>query len=303
MGTSGFAVPILHALFNHFFLAAVVTQPDRPKGRGRRLAVSAVKEKALNLGIPVLQPEGVRNPAFIEELRNLKPRLAVVAAYGQILPGELLEIPEMGCVNVHASLLPRYRGAAPMNHAIINGESRTGVTVIQMDEGMDTGPLLLSREAQIEPEDTVASLQVRLATIGAGVIVETIRGLESGEIKPIPQDESLATYAPLLKKEDGRIDWTQSAAALERRIRGLQPWPGSFTRLEGRVLKVFSGRVDRTQQSQPPGCIVEVKGEGIRVATGDGHLILDEIQLEGKRRLPVREFVMGCRVVPGTILE
>lgn len=302
MGTSEFAAPILQSLSGHYQLIAVVTQPDRPRGRGRGLAMSKVKECALELNIPVLQPERVRDPAFVDEIRGLKPCLIVVAAYGQILPGDLLEVPEMGCINVHASLLPKYRGAAPINWAIARGECKTGVTTMLMDAGMDTGPTLLSRAVPIELEDTATSLPGKLAEAGAEIIVETIEGLEQGNVQPIPQDPREATYAPPLKKEDGRIDWGQPARVLHRRIRALTPWPGTFTHLGGRILKIFSAEVDETPQNQNPGCIVDVGQEGIRVATGEGYLILKEIQLEGKKRLPVREFVLGHAVEPGMML-
>jgi len=302
MGTSGFAVPTLQALFDNYRLVAVVTQPDRPSGRGRILSMSKVKERALKLGIPVLQPERVRDSSFVSEIRTLKPRLIVVAAYGQILPRTLLEVPEMGCINVHASLLPRYRGAAPINRAIAQGESTTGVTTIIMDEGMDTGPILLSRAISIDPEDTAGTLAERLAEAGADIILETIKGLERGEIRPTIQDASQATYAPPYRKEDGWIDWNQPASILHRQMRALNPWPGTYTRMGGKILKVFWAEVDRTLQSQNPGCILDVGKEGIRVATGEGHLILKEVQLEGKKRLSVREFILGHPVDAGTVL-
>ncbi len=209
----------------------------------------------------------------------------------------------MGCINVHASLLPRFRGAAPVNWAIAQGESETGVTTILMDEGMDTGPILLRRAVPIDPRDTAGSLQERLAVVGGEVIVETIQGLERGEIRPIPQDSSQATYAPPLRKEDGWIDWSQPATVLHRRIRALNPWPGTFTRMGGKILKILSADVDKTPGEQDPACIVDVGQEGIRVATGEGHLILKEIQLEGKKRLPVRQFLQGHPVEIGTVLE
>jgi methionyl-tRNA formyltransferase len=280
----------------------VVTQPDRPRGRGRILSISEVKECALELGVPVLQPESVRDSAFVDEIRRLEPRLIVVAAYGQILPAGLLDTPEMGCINVHASLLPKYRGAAPVSWTIAEGESQTGVTTILMDEGMDTGPILLSRVVSIDPKETAGSLEPRLADVGAELIVETIRGLERGNIRPVPQDSSHATYAPPIRKRDGQIDWGQPARILHNRIRAFNPWPGAFTRLGGKNLKILWAEVDETPQNQPPGCIVDVEREGIRVATGRGHIILKEIQLEGKKRLSVREFLPGHRVDAGMLL-
>lgn len=302
MGTSGFAAPVLQSLYDNYQLIAVITQPDRPRGRGRVISMSEVKERALKLDIPILQPERVRDPTFVDEIRRLKPRLIVVAAYGQILPGVLLKVPEMGCINVHASLLPRYRGAAPINRAIAQGESKTGVTTILMDEGMDTGPILLSRAVPIDPKDTTNSLQERLAEVGAEIILETIQGVERREIRPIPQDPSQTTYAPPFKKEDGLIDWSQPAIVLHNRIRAFNPWPGTFTRMGGKILKIFWAEVDETPQSQNPGCIVDVRRDGIWVATGKGHIILKDIQLEGKKRLSVREFLLGHPVDAGTIL-
>ncbi len=302
MGTSGFAVPALQALFDNYRPVAVVTQPDRPSGRGRVLSMSKVKERALKLRIPVLQPERVRDSSFINEIKTLKPRLIVVTAYGQILPRTLLEVPEMGCINLHASLLPRYRGAAPINRAIAEGESTTGVTTIIMDEGMDTGPILLSRAIPIDPGDTAGSLAERLAAVGAEIVLETIKGLERGEIRPTIQDESQATYAPPYRKEDGWIHWNQPASMLHRQMRALNPRPGVYTRMGGKVLKIFWAEVDEAPQGQDPGCVVGVGKEGIRVATAEGHLILKEIQLEGKKRLPVREFLLGHPVGTGTVL-
>jgi len=302
MGTSGFAVPILHALADRYELVAVVTQPDRPRGRGRGLAMSKVKETALELNLPVLQPERVGDPAFVEWIRAVNPRLIVVAAYGQILPAPLLRAPQMGCVNVHASLLPKYRGAAPVNWALANGESETGVTTILMDEGTDTGPILVSRPVPIGPVDTAPVLEARLAEVGAELIVETIIGLEEGRIEPVAQDSSRASYAPPLKKEDGWIDWNQPAGVLERRIRAFDPWPGTFTRLGDRILKIFRAEVDPGGESQRPGLVLQVGQEGIRVATGSGSLVLKELQLEGRKRLPVQSFVLGHVLEPGTVL-
>ena len=302
MGTSQFACPVLQSLHDHYRVMAVVTQPDRPKGRGRILSMSEVKERALKIGIPVLQPKRVAEPTFLREIQALNARLIVVAAYGRILPRAILEVPEMGCINVHPSLLPKYRGAAPINWAIAQGDVETGVTTFLMDEGMDTGPVLLRRAVSIKPKDTASSLEQRLAKIGAKIILETIEAWERGDISPIPQDSSQATYAPALKKEDGWIDWSQPARVVHNRIRALDPWPGTFTRMGGKILKILCSEVDDTHQNSPPGCIVELKKEGIRVATGEGHIILKEIQFEGKKRLSVREFLLGHRMVEGTML-
>jgi methionyl-tRNA formyltransferase len=303
MGTSAFAVPILHALSHRYALIAVVTQPDRPKGRGRVPSPSKVKENALRLGLRVLQPESVRAPDFVQKIKRLGPDLIVVVAFGQILSASLLQIPEMGCINVHASLLPKYRGAAPINRAIEKGETKTGVTTILMDEGMDTGPILLSRMVSIDRNDTAISLEERLAAFGTEVAVKTVEGLKTGTVKPIPQDEKKATYAPSLRKEEGRIDWSRPASVLHSQIRAFTPWPGTFTRMGKKILKIFSAEVDNIPHDQHPGCIVAVGRGDIRVATGQGYLILKELQLEGKRRLPVREFLRGHRVEIGKVFE
>ncbi len=307
MGTSRFAVPILQTLNDHYHLVAVITQPDRPSGRGRPLSMPPVKELSLELGIPVLQPENIRNPSLLDETRKLEPRLIVVAAYGKILPRSILNLPEMGCINIHASLLPRYRGAAPIHWAIAQGESITGVTTILMDEGMDTGPILLSREVPIDPGDTTGSLMERLARAGAEIILETIQGLERGDLRARLQDSSKATYAPPFKKQDGWLDWKKPAIILHNHIRALNPWPGTFTHLEGKVLKVFKTELDENPDeergTERPGCVAQTGPEGIRVATGNGLLILKEIQLEGKKRLLAREFLMGYRLGRGTMFH
>jgi methionyl-tRNA formyltransferase len=303
MGTSRFATPILQSLYDHYGLIAVVTQPDRPRGRGRLLSMPEIKQRALELGVPVHQPERVRDAAFIDKIRGMSPELIVVAAYGQILPGSLLSVPPMGCINVHGSLLPKYRGAAPIHWALAQGESETGVTTMLMDERMDTGPVFLRRVVPIHPEDTAGSLQERLAVAGAALVIETIEGLKRGDLHPTPQDAREATYAPPFKKKDGWVTWSEPARTLHNRIRAVNPWPGAFTRLRGKMLKIFWAEVDeKTGESQPPGCVVEAGAEGIRVATGKGHIILKDVQLEGKRRLPVQEFLLGYRVEAGTML-
>ena len=303
MGTSRFATPILQSLYDHYGLVAVVTQPDRPRGRGRVVSMSEVKQRVLELGVAVHQPERVRDAAFVDKIREMTPELIVVAAYGQILPGSLLSIPPMGCINVHGSLLPKYRGAAPIHWALAQGESETGVTTMLMDEGMDTGPFFLKRVVPIHPEDTAGSLQERLAVAGAALVIETIEGIKQGDLHPTPQDEREASYAPPVKKRDGWMTWSDPARTLHHRIRAVNPWPGAFTRLRGKMLKIFWAEVDeKAGEGQPPGCVVDAGADGIRVATGKGHLILKDVQLEGKRRLPVQEFLLGYRVEAGTML-
>ena len=303
MGTPDFAVPSLKKLIDTQHVVGVVTQPDRPAGRGRRLQPPPIKAVALAAGIPVYQPKSLRDEQSAEPLRGWAPDLIVVAAYGQILPGSLLSIPPMGCINVHGSLLPKYRGAAPIHWALARGESETGVTTMLMDEGMDTGPVFLSRVVPIHPEDTAGSLSERLAVAGAALVIETIEGLKRGDLHPTPQDGRQATYAPPLKKKDGWMTWSEPARMLHHRIRAVTPWPGAFTRLRGRMLKIFWAEVDEKPGGrQPPGCVVDTGTEGIRVATGKGHIILKDVQLEGKRRLPVQEFLLGYRVEAGTML-
>ncbi len=271
MGTPEFAVPSLLALLEGVdHVICVVTQPDRPKGRGMEPTKSPVRLVAERHGVAVLTPEKASQPDFIAGLRERAPDLIVVVAYGQILRRALLDIPPLGTVNVHASLLPAYRGAAPINRAIIDGRSVTGVTTMLLDEGMDTGDMLLSREVTIGPEETAGDLAVRLARAGAQLLVETISRLKDGSIVPIPQDPARATPAPMLRKEDGLIDWSKTPALIKDHIRGMTPWPGAFSLLDGRVIKIFGVREDSVAHDAPPGTIVRVAEDGIYVATGGG---------------------------------
>ncbi len=302
MGTPQFACPTLQMLIDRGErVVAVVTQPDRPKGRGQQTQAPPVKELAVRHGIPVLQPLKVRAPEVIEEIRALAPDLIVVVAFGQILPKALLEIPPFGCINVHASLLPRYRGAAPINWAIINGESEAGVTTMKMDVGLDTGDMLLKRSTPIAPDDDAQSLHDRLSIIGAEAMNETLDLLKEGKLVPEKQDDSLSNYAPMLKKEDGRIDWHQEPRSIVSRINGVTPWPGAYTTLDGKLLKLF--RVRTGSGSGIPGTILAADRNGLEVACAGGSVIIGELQLEGKRRLPVGDFLAGCRLLPGTLLE
>lgn len=302
MGTPQFACPTLQMLIDRGELVvAVVTQPDRPKGRGQQTQAPPVKELAVQHGIRVLQPLKVRAPEVIEEIRALAPDLIVVVAFGQILPKALLEIPLHGCINVHASLLPRYRGAAPINWAIINGESEAGVTTMQMDVGLDTGDMLLKRSTLINTDDDAQSLHDRLSIIGAEAMADTLDLLAAGKLVPEKQDDSLSNYAPMLKKEDGRIDWRRSPRAIVSRISGVTPWPGAYTILDGKLLKLFRARTG--SGSGIPGTILAADRSGLEVACAGGSVIIGELQLEGKRRLPVGDFLAGCRLLPGTVLE
>ncbi len=303
MGTPHFALPSLqHLIDRSEHIIAVVTQPDRAAGRGQHIVPPPVKELALTHHLPVLQPVTVRDAEFIAKIQALSPDLMVVVAFGQILPRTLIDIPRYGCVNVHASLLPLYRGAAPINWVLINGETQTGVTIMLLDEGMDTGDILLQEKIPITPIDTVATLHDRLAQSGALLLGKALDQLVSSGWSPKPQDHAQATYAPPLKKEDGLISWHKSAREIYNQIRGMNPWPGCFTYLHGKLLKIFAAEIRNQEAKGTPGGIVEISEKGIAVATGTGTLILKEIQLEGKKRLPVEEFIKGTGIHCGDVL-
>lgn len=305
MGTPDFACPTLQMLIDRGEdVIAVVTQPDRPKGRGQKTLPPPVKALAEKYGLPVLQPAKVRAPEFIETMMEMKPDVAVVVAFGQILPKALLEIPRFGCINVHASLLPRYRGAAPLNWCIINGETETGVTTMLMDVGLDTGAMLVKKATPIDPDEDTQSLHDRLSIIGAEALAETLELLLAGKLAPEKQDDSLSCYASMLKKEDGLIDWNRDAQIIKNKVRGMSPWPGAFTWLDGKLVKIY--RV-WTKEALPggagtPGTVLRADREGIVVACADGAVIIDELQLEGRKRLPAGEFLAGCKIAPGTVL-
>ncbi|MFB3887654.1 MAG: methionyl-tRNA formyltransferase [Thermodesulfobacteriota bacterium] len=303
-GTPAFAIPVLEKLIQgQEEVAAVVTQPDREKGRGRKAVPSPVKELALGQGLPLFQPEKARGEAFQNSIRSLHPDLFVVVAYGQILPKSLLEIPRQGAVNVHASLLPKYRGAAPIPWAILRGERVTGVTTMAMDEGMDTGDILLQAETPIDEKETGQTLHDRLALLGAELLSETIRRMRAGSVRPVPQDHSKATYAPPLKKEDGKIDWSKEAEEIDRQVRALNPWPGAFTEWNGRLLKIHKGEVRKEVSKKEAGMISWVGSDFIEVGTGRGSFVIREVQLEGKRRMSVREFLSGHHIAVETVLR
>lgn len=301
MGTPEFACPTLGTLIERGEqVIAVVTQPDRPKGRGQQTLPPPVKLLAEQHGIPVFQPVKVRHPDAIEEIRSLEPDLIVVVAFGQILPKALLEIPKYGCINVHASLLPRYRGAAPLNWCIINGESETGVTTMMMDVGLDTGDMLLKKSTPIDPDEDTRSLHDRMSQVGAELLAETLDQLVAGGLVPEKQDDALTCYAPMLKKEDGQIDWSKDAASIKNLVRGMTPWPGAFSYLDEKLLKVY--RVELASGSGNPGEVLTAGRDGIEVACGEGSIIIHELQLEGKKRLPAAEFLAGCKLEPGAAL-
>jgi methionyl-tRNA formyltransferase len=296
MGTAPFALPTLRSLADTEEVIAVITQPDRPRGRGQEVAPPPAKGLALDLDLQVLQPERVKDPHFIAQLEELKPDVIVVAAFGQILPPAVLNLPRMGCINVHPSLLPKYRGAAPINWAIINGESETGVTTYLMDEGMDTGPILLVREVEIKADETAQELGEQLAEIGGKLARKTIQGLKEKALQPIPQDEQGATYAPLLKKEDGLIQWEEEADRIRNQIRGMVPWPVAFTWWKGKRMKFFRVRIGNGAGA--PGEITSVDS-GLEVACGKGSLFIEELQLEGGRKMGWEEFTRGHQLTPG----
>jgi methionyl-tRNA formyltransferase len=292
-GTPEFAVPTLRALLaGPARLVGVVCQPDKPAGRGQHLAIPPVKQVALEAGVPVLQPENLRVPEAIATLTAWAPDLIVVAAYGKILPKSILDLPRFGCINVHASILPKYRGAAPIQRAILRGETRTGVTIMRMNERMDAGDILLAVETEIGPDETYGALQTRLAELGAPALCEAVARLHAGTLVGQPQCETDMTLAPMIKKEDGRIDWRQPAIVLARRVRAFNPWPSAFTHLGGKQLKIHRAHADSLYRKSPPGTVVSVSN-GICVATGEGTLVLDEVQLEGRKRLPAVEFSRG----------
>jgi methionyl-tRNA formyltransferase len=303
MGTPSFARPTLETLLaRRDPVVGVVCQPDRPRGRGLAVVAPPVKQVAIAHGVPVLQPERLREPSFQQALRALAPDVIVVAAYGKILPRWALDLPPHGCINVHASLLPRHRGAAPIQWAILAGDTVTGVTIMAMNEEMDAGDILLARRSPIGEDDTAAALADRLARLGAAALADALDGLRAGTLRPVPQPAAGITFAPRVEREHGRLEWSRSAAELERVVRALGADPGAFTTLDGRVLKVHSARAAERSPGAPPGTVVHAGADGLVVATGAGSLRLLEVQAEGRRRLPAAAFLAGRTVAPGTCL-
>jgi methionyl-tRNA formyltransferase len=303
LGTPEFAVPTLERAFaaGHE-IAAVVTQPDRPKGRGRMLSAPPVKETALRLGLTVHQPERIRTPETIELLRGLKPDAMVVVGYGKIIPQAVIDIPPHGIVNVHASLLPRYRGAAPVQWAIARGETATGVTTMRIDAGLDTGDILMQRETAIGTEETAVELAVRLAAMGADLLVETLAGIERGEIVPKPQNPAQATFAPVLKKEDGRIDWTRPAVEIANRIRGFTPWPGSTTHLRAKAIEIVRARAGAGATGEP-GSVHPARGRLVVTCGDSTALEILEVQMEGRKRMDAAAFQNGYHLMENELLR
>ena len=309
MGTPDFAVPCLNALNEYGCkVSLVVTQPDKPKGRGRKLAPPPVKTAAQGFGYPVAQPVSVKTDEFYEQMVEMTPDLLVVVAFGHVLPKRVLDIPVLGAVNVHASLLPKYRGPAPIHRAIINGETETGVTTMLMDKGLDTGEILLAKKCPVEPDDTAESLHDRLAVLGAEVLKKTLKGFEDQSLRPTSQNHAEATYAPLLSKKDGRIDWSRSSQEIERFIRGMSPWPGAFTDFNERRLKIFNAEIQPAvaitpSSSEAPGTVINGFTGELRVRTGDGALSILEIQGASGKRLTIGDFLRGCPIPPGTVFS
>ncbi|MFZ4858808.1 MAG: methionyl-tRNA formyltransferase [Desulfuromonadaceae bacterium] len=301
MGTPDFACPTLQKLIDRGEqIVAVVTQPDRPKGRGQKLMPPPVRELAEKNGIPVYQPLKVRNPEFVDVIRELKPDVIVVVAFGQILPKALLEIPCRGCINVHASLLPRYRGAAPLNWSIINGEAETGVTTMLMDVGLDTGDMLLTQKTALDENEDIVSLHDRMATMGSDLLAETLDRLAAGDLVPQPQNNDESCYAAMLKKEDGRINWHADARSIHNQVRGLAVWPVAYTTIGDQVLKIFRTRVGTG--SGEPGIVLQAAKGLLEVACQSGSLFLQELQLSGKKRLDCSSFLSGCPISVGMLL-
>lgn len=290
MGTPDFAVPVLKQLIRHHNVIGVVTQPDRPAGRGKQVQVSPVKQVALDAGIPVFQPEKIRRPEAIEELRRWQPDVFIVAAFGQILPQAVLDLPPHGSVNVHASLLPRWRGAAPIQAVIRAGDHSTGITIMRMDAGLDTGPILSQRAIPIAPDETGRTLHDKLAELGGDLLIATLPGYLDGSILPQPQDDGKATLAPRIQKEEGHIDWTQTATQIERTVRAFTPWPGTFALWGDQQLKILSGHV--IPGSAEPGHVVPV-GNGAGIGTDAQLFAPDRLQLQGRKPVTLAEFLRG----------
>lgn len=303
MGTPDFAVPALRKLlYGPDRVVAVVTQPDRPRGRGKKLSPPPIRLVAEKAGIPVLQPTTIRGAEFADTLKAYDPDLIVVAAYGRILPPSILELPPLGCINIHGSLLPRHRGAAPIQWAIIKGDREAGVTIMQMDAGMDTGDILLPAAIALTPDETAGSLFPKLAELGGATLIEALDLLRAGQLYPIEQNDDLATAAPPLTKQDGCLDWNRTATELHCLIRGLDPWPAAYNLIEGQRFRLFAPEVVHREGGQPPGTVIHADQRGLLVATARDCLLIKEIQPEGKKRMSVEAYLRGHPLVPGTQL-
>jgi methionyl-tRNA formyltransferase len=304
MGTPAFALPSLQILYEQQYpIIGVVSQPDRPQGRGLKEVAPPIKILAQELGLPVYQPEKVRDPSFLDFFRKLNPEMVVVVAFGQILPKVIIDHPPLQCLNIHPSLLPKYRGAAPINWPIIRGETKTGVTIMLMDEGMDSGDILTQQETDIGAAETYGNLHDRLAQLGATLLIKTIEQVVAGTAKRQPQDASGVTFAPRLKKETGKINWQDNVSDIVNLIRGLSPSPAAYTSLEGQVLKIFSAEANQSKVSEAPGTIGTACAAGLPVAASDGHVILKDVQLAGKKRMLISDFLRGHHLKPETVLQ
>lgn len=304
MGTPAFSLPALRLLHEQSYpIVGIVTQPDRPKGRGLKEVAPPVKILARELGLSVFQPDKVKDPSFMELLSELNPEMIVVVAFGRILPKSVIDFPPLNCLNIHPSLLPLYRGAAPMNRAIINGDVKTGVTIMQMDEGMDSGDILLQEETPIGPAETYGELHDRLSQAGAGLLLKTIAQITDGTARRKPQDKSGVTFAPRLTKETGKIDWNNKASAIVNLIRGLNPLPAAYTFLDEQNLKIFVAEAQPGKSDETPGIIGKPSAAGLPVATADGHVILKEVQPAGKKRMLIADFLRGYRIKAGAKLQ
>lgn len=304
MGTPDFSVPALEALVkaDHQVLA-VVTQPDKPKGRGKEVQMTPVKAKALEFQIPVYQPVKARDPEFVKVLADLEPDSIVVAAFGQLLPKSILDIPKFGCVNIHASLLPKYRGASPIQYAVINGEKESGITTMMMAEALDTGDMLDQESVVLDEEETGGSLHDKLSEVGGRLILKTLKKLEEGTAVLTPQDDAKTCYVGMIKKSMGNIDWSMDAVSIERLIRGLNPWPSAYTVWNGKVIKLWKAKVIHKEYEGVHGQVVETGRDCLVIKTGKGGLSICELQLQGKRRMDIRAFLRGYPIAEGTTLE
>lgn len=303
MGTPDLAATVLQKLLDAGYkVSAVVTQPDKPKGRGKALAFSPVKELAVAKDIPVLQPERAKDEAFVEELRALKPDIITVAAYGKILPKAILDMPKYGCINVHTSLLPDYKGAAPIQWAVLNGEKETGVTIMYMDEGCDTGDIINAERITIAADETGGGLHDKLAVLGGELLVRTLPSILDGSCSRTPQEKGAGRYVGMIDKSLGELDFSRPAEELERYIRGLDPWPCAFSKLEGKLLKLWKAYVISEDVAEKPGTVLAGDKKALRVATGEGVLAITELQPEGKRRMRTEEYLNGYNIAPGTVL-
>lgn len=304
MGTPAFALPSLQILHEQNYpIVGVVSQPDRPQGRGLKEVAPPVKILAQELGLPVFQPEKVRDASFLETFSQLKPDMVVVVAFGQILPKEIIDYPPLHCLNIHPSLLPKYRGAAPLHWPIIRGEKKTGVTIMLMDEGMDSGDILTQEETQLGDTETYGELHDRLAELGARLLIKTIEQMAAGTAKRKPQDASGVTFAPRLKKETGKIDWNNNVFDIVNLIRGLSPSPAAYSHLEGQVLKIFTAAANKNKVSETPGTVGGLSAAGLPVAASDGYVILKDVQLAGKKRMLISDFLRGHHLKPETVLK